>query len=109
MASNTVAELCSTPVLLNEVQLTMIFWIEIAQVATRFYELLKLWPLQCEIWLREENMLAAAAGLPFALHAFEARAFATQPICGPKAMLMDDLFHSLEPTWVKGVVIWKIE
>ena len=57
MASNTVAELCSTPVLLNEVQLTMIFWIEIAQVATRFYELLKLWPLQCEIWLHEENML----------------------------------------------------
>ena len=80
MASNTVAELCSTPVLLNEVQLTMIFWIEIAQVATRFYELLELWPLRCEIWLREENAPAAAAGLPFMLCAFEAGAFAMQPI-----------------------------
>ena len=104
-----VAELHGTPVLLNEVQLTMIFWIEIAQVAMQFYELLELWLLRCEIQLHEENVPAAAAGLPFALHAFEAGAFATQPMCGPKATLADDLFHSLEPTWVKGVVVREIE
>jgi len=108
-AGNTVAELRSTPVLLNEVQLTVVFWIEITQVATRFDELLELWLLRCEIRLCKENAPAAAAGLPFTLRAFEAGAFATQPICGPKATLTDDLFHSLEPTWVKGVVVWEIE
>ena len=71
----------------------------------RFNVLLELWPLQREIRLCEENMSAAAVELPFMLQAFKAGAFATQPICGPKTVLADYLFHSLEPTWVKGVVI----
>ena len=43
------------------------------------------------------------------LRAFEPGAFAMQPICGPKAPLVDYLFHSLEPPWVKGMVIWEIK
>ena len=73
----------------------------------RFNILLELWPLRRVIQLREEDALTAAVGLwlPFVLQALEPGAFATQPICGPKAMLMDYLFHSLEPPWVKGMVI----
>jgi hypothetical protein len=104
-AGNAVAKLRCTPVLLNKIQLTVIFWIEVAQVATRFDVLLELWPLRREIRLREENASAAAVGLPFALRAFEAGAFATQPTWGPKTALADYLLHSLEPAWVKGVVI----
>jgi hypothetical protein len=69
--------------------------------------------LRREIWLHEEDASAAAVGLrlPFMLHAaaLEPGAFATQPICGPKATLMDYLFHPLEPPWVKGMVIWEIK
>ena len=47
--------------------------------------------------------------LPLALRTFEPGAFATQPVCGPKATLADYMFHSLEPPWVKGMVIWEIK
>jgi len=77
----------------------------------RFNILLELWPLRHEIQLHEEDASTAAVGLwlPFVLRALEPRAFAMQPICGPKATLVDYLFHSLEPPWVKGMVIWEIK
>jgi hypothetical protein len=67
----------------------------------QFDILLELWPLQCEIWLCEEDASVAAVELrlPFTLHtaALEPRAFTMQPICRPKATLVDYLFHPLEP------------
>ncbi len=82
MAGNMVVKFCCTPVLFNEVQLTMVFWIEITDVATQFDKLLELWPLQHKIQLLEENAVAAAVGLPFTQWALESGAFAMQPICG---------------------------
>ena len=44
-------ELCCSPVLFNKIQLTMIFWIEIAKMAMRLDQLLKLGLLRHEIGL----------------------------------------------------------
>ncbi len=62
MASNVEPKLHRTPVLLNEVQFTVVLGIVITQVATGFDIFLKQWLLQCEIGLRIEEMVIAATG-----------------------------------------------
>ena len=106
-ASSPELKLCCAPVLLNEIELTMIFWIEVAQVTTRFDVLLKQWFLRHEVSLSEEKMATAATGL--SLRTLVASTFNRESRLGPKATLTDYLFHSLKPPWIMGVVIWEIK
>jgi hypothetical protein len=62
-ASNAELKLCSTPVLLNEVQLAMVLGIEVAQVTTRFDILLEKGLLRHEVGLSVKDMATAATGL----------------------------------------------
>jgi len=50
---------------------------------------------------------AAATGL--SLRTLGARALGREAPLGPKAMLTDDLFHSLKPPQINGVVIREIK
>lgn len=52
-------------------------------------------------------MTAATVGL--SLRTLGARALNREAILGPKAVLMNDLFHALEPPWIFGVVLGKIK
>jgi hypothetical protein len=62
MASNAEPKLCCAPVLLNEVQFTVVLGIVITQVAMGFDIFLKQWLLRCEVGLRIEEMATAAMG-----------------------------------------------
>ena len=107
MASSPESKLCCAPVLLDEIELAMIFWIEVAQVTTRFDVLLEQWFLRHEVSLSEEKMATAATGL--SLRTLVASTFNRESRLGPKAMLTDYLFHSLKPPQIMGVVIWEIK
>jgi hypothetical protein len=56
--------LCSTPILLNEVELTVVFGIEVAQVAMRLNKFLKLRFLPNKVSLREKEAAAATVSAP---------------------------------------------
>ena len=53
-------ELCHTPVLLDEVELAMVFQVKVAKMTMRFDQLLKLGLLRDEIRLQKQDVLAAA-------------------------------------------------
>ena len=43
------------PILLDEVQFAMVFWVEVAEVAARLHKLLNLRLLVNEVWLRKKE------------------------------------------------------
>ena len=43
------------------------------------------------------------------IRTLEAGAVGRKAMLGPKATLMDYMFHTLEPPWIIGVVIWEIK
>jgi hypothetical protein len=108
-ARNTVPKLCCTPVLLNKVEFAMILRIEVAQMTMRLDILLEQGLLRYEIELCVKNMPTAASGLSLTCGTLGARAFDREASLGPKSALADDLFHALEPPWIRGVIIWKIK
>jgi hypothetical protein len=96
-ASNVEPKLCSTPLLLNEVQLAMVLGIEVTQVTTRFDILLEKGLLRHEVGLSVKDMATAATGLSLTSRTLGASALDREASLGPKAMLTDDVFHALEP------------
>src|SRR6266849_2517274 len=107
MASDMEPKLRCTPILLNKVQFTVVLGIIITQVTTRFDIFLELRFLQYEVGVCVKDVTAAASGL--SLRMLGGSALDRKPPLRPKAMLADNLFHSLEPSWMMGVVIWKIK
>jgi hypothetical protein len=95
------------PVLFNEIELTVIFGIKVAQMAARFDMLLELRLLRDEVGLGEKDMSAATTERP--LRAFDTSAFDGESTLGPKAALANDLFHPFEPPGKTRVVIGEIE
>jgi hypothetical protein len=85
----------------------VIFGIKVAQMATQFDMLLELRLLRDEVGLGEKDMLAATTGRP--LRVFDTSAFNRESTLGPKAMLVNDLFHPFEPLGKTRVVIGEIE
>jgi hypothetical protein len=106
-ASNAESELRRAPVLFNEIQLAMIFGIEVAQVAARFDILLEQRLLRHEIGLGVKEVATAATGL--SLRTLGASALDREAALGPKAALANDVFHTLEPPRIIGVVVWKVK
>jgi len=107
MASDTESKLCCTPVLLDEVQLAMVFGIVITQMSTRFNVFLEHWLLQFEIGLGVKDVTTAATGL--SLRTLGASTLNRKAPLGPKSALTDNLLHTLEPPQIIGVVIWKVK
>jgi hypothetical protein len=62
---------------------------------------------QHEIKLGVKKVPTAATGL--SLRMLGARALDREAPLGPKAVLVDNVFHTLEPPQIIGVVIWKIK
>jgi hypothetical protein len=57
--------------------------------------------------LSVKKVPTVATGL--SLRMLGARALDREAPLGPKATLVDNVFHTLEPPWIIGVVIWKIK
>ena len=76
-------------------------------MTTRFDMLLEQGLLQCEIGLGVKEMAATTAGQ--SLRALGASALDREAALRPKPTLTDDLFHTLKPPQIFGVVIWKIK
>lgn len=105
----TEAKLRGPPVLLNEIELAVVFRVEITQMAARLDQLLKLGLLRLKIGLRKEYTSAAAvnavggAAKTWALGqkiVFRVR---------PQAALPNDDLHALEPAGHGGVIFRKIK
>jgi hypothetical protein len=76
-------------------------------MAARLDILLEQWLLRHEIGLGVKEMATAATGL--SLRMLGASALDREAALGPKAALANDVFHTLEPPRIIGVVIWKIK
>ena len=85
----------------------MILGIKIAQVTARLNMLLEQWFLSHEIRLGVKEM-AAATTAPL-LGTIGTTALSRETPLGPQATLADDALYPLEPPWIMGVVIRKIE
>jgi len=86
----------------------VILRIEVAQMAMRLNILLEQWFLRCKIGLGVKQMATAASGLSL-LGTSTASAIGKEASLRPKTVLVDNLFHALEPPQIIGVVIWEIE
>ena len=106
-ASNAEPKLHRAPVLLDEIQFTVVFGIVITQMPTRFNVFLKQRLLHFEVKLRVKDVTTAATGL--SLRMLGASALDREAPLGPKAALANNLFHTLEPPRIIGVVIWKVK
>jgi hypothetical protein len=73
----------------------------------KFDVLLEHWPLQCKIRLGIEKVAIAAPSL--SLRMLRANTLDKEPALRPKAMLVDNMFHTFEPPQIMGMVVWKIE
>ena len=105
---HTEAELCCPPVLLNKIELAMIFWIKVAQMAVRLNQLLKLGLLWHEIRLCKENALAAAVGATCGA----AKTWILSkkiPLTRPQTTLPNDNLHALKSARHGGVVFREIK
>jgi hypothetical protein len=76
-------------------------------MATQFDMLLEHWSLQHEIGLGIKEVATAIPDL--SLRTLGASALGREPMLGPKAILTNNLFHTLEPPQMMEVVIWEIE
>ena len=105
---HTEMELCSPPILLNEIELTMVFWVKVAQMATRLDQLLKLGLLRHEIGLGKEN--APATAISVARGATKTWALSKEvSLLRPQTVLPNDDLHTLEPARHGGVVFREIK
>ena len=103
-------ELCSPPILLNEIELTMIFWVKVTQMAMRFDQLLKLGLLRNKIRLGKEDMPATAISV--ARGAMKPWALSEEVslwVLGPQTTLANNDLHALEPAGHGGVVFREIK
>ena len=108
MPCHTETELCSPPILLDKIELTVILWVKVAHVATRLNQLLKLGLLRNEIGLRKEN--APATAISAARGATKPRALSKKvSLLGPQTALANDDLHALEPARHGGVVFREIK
>ena len=95
------------PVLLNEIELAMKFWVKITNVTVGDNVFFKLRLLSHKIGLWEKETLTTA--ISAALNTFETFALCIQASHRPKSSLLDDLLHSFKPTRHCLVILWKIK
>lgn len=106
---HTESELCGTPILLDEVELAMIFGVEVTQMPARLDQLLELGLLRDEIGLQKKY--ASAAAVRAARRAAKTRALGEKILVAlrPQTALPNDDLHALEPAGHGGVVFREIE
>jgi hypothetical protein len=105
---HTETELCSPPILLDEIEFAVIFRVKVTQMATRLDQLLKLGLLRHEIGLGKEN--APATAISAARGATKPRALSEKvSLLGPQTVLPNDDLHALEPAGHGGVVFREIK
>jgi hypothetical protein len=105
---HTVTELCCSPVLLNKVELAVVLRVEVAQVAARLNQLLKLGLLRDKIGLQKKDATAAAVRAVWGALKVVALGQKVSYSLGPQTALSDDDFHALEPAG-HGVAIREIK
>ena len=107
MGDDAISSLGCTPVLLNKVELAVILWVKVAQMAAPLDELLELWSLVCEIGLRKEDTPTAAVHA--ARGALEIVALSRQARFRPQPPFDKNSLHALEPAGHGRVIVWKIK
>ena len=104
----TETELRCPPILFDEVEFAVIFWVEVAQMATRLDQLLQLGLLRDKISLRKKD--APATAVSAVRQALKTWALGKKvSLLGPQTMLPNDNLHSFEPSGHGGVVFRKIK
>ena len=101
------AKFCSTPVMFNEVQFTVILWVKITEGATPLNRLLKCWLLRNKVRLVKEKSVAAT--VITAWGAFWPWAVSKQTSFWPKSMLLNNILHPFKLPWHGRMVLRKIE
>jgi hypothetical protein len=94
------------PILLNEVELAVIFRVKITYVSTRLNQLLKLGLLRDKIRLQKQYAPATAIS---AARGTTNRTLGKKILFRPQSTLPDDDLHALEPAGHGGVVFSEIE
>ena len=102
-------ELCHAPILLDEVELAMVFQVKVAKMTMRFDQLLKLGLLRDEIRLQKQDVLAAAVYMARGAVKTWALGVKTQVSLGPQTTLPNNDLHALEPIGHEGMVIREIK
>ena len=103
----TETKLCSSSVLLDEIKFTVILRIEVAQMAARLNQLLKLGLLRHEIGLKKEEASATTVNVASVT---TTRAIGKKISVGrPQTTLPNDDLHALEPAGHGGVVLREIK
>ena len=97
----------SPPGLLNKIELTVEFWVEKCNVTMRLHKLNDCWLLSSKVRLIEQEPTTAACCLW--IHTFEGPALGWQIAFFGESSLVNDVLHSLEPTWPFGVILREIE
>ena len=106
---HTETELRCPPILLDEVELAVVFWVEIADMAVRFDQLLKLGLLGDEIGLHKKDPPAATVSAARGTTKTWALGEKVFILLGPQTTFPNDDLHALEPTGHGGMVFRKIE
>ena len=96
-----------TPVLLNEVEFTVIFGVKVTYMTSWCDVFLLMELLQTEIWLAKQNL--ARATVCVARNTFEPITLILESFIWPKATFTDDVLHALKPTRKFGVIIREIK
>lgn len=103
----TKTKLRCSPILFDEVEFAVIFWVEVAQMAARLDQLLKLGLLRDKFSLRKKDVPATAVSA--VRQATKTWALRKKVSLGPQTTLPNDDLHSLEPSRHGGVVFRKIK
>lgn len=98
-----VAELYCTPVLLYKVKLTVVFRVEVTDMASRSDILLKPGFLGDEVGLVEEKPSAAAIGT--SILTLKLVTLCIESFSWPETMFSNDSLHSFKPAWHCRMVI----
>lgn len=106
---HTETELCGAPILLNEVQFTVVFGVKITQMPVRLDQLLKLRFLRNEIGLQKKDVSATAVRAFRGAAKTWALGKKVQVPLGPQTALPNDNLHALKPTGHRGVVFREIK
>ena len=105
---HTETELCRPPILLDKVELAVIFRVEITQVPAILNQLLKLGLLRNEVGLQKKD--APATTVSAARGAMKPWALGEKiSSLGPQTTLLDNNLHALKPAGHGGVVFSEIE
>jgi hypothetical protein len=106
---HTEMELCCPPILLDEVELAVVFWVEITDMAARFDQLLKLGLLGDETGLHKKDPLAAIVNAAEGTRKTWALGEKVFVLLGPQTTFPNDDLHALKPTGHGGMVFRKVE